>query len=369
MLRKMVKIKWSLTNTPNILKHHLKQKWWHFQITIKSLFYNDFLNWSYVCDILLDPIFWFVEMFVACLGPVFVILVSLLTANIVYVAYYIGLPYWWEKSPTMTVILLLIGNWLLVNVCFHYYMGVNVPAGYPPRSGLIPEAVSICKKCIKPKPPRTHHCSACNRCILKMDHHCPWLNNCVGHYNHRYFFQYMAFTVLGVLFVMLFGVEIAYQEFFPAQDPELDGHPVRINNSEIIPVSESLDHLSEEELAEIAKQAADTKAKEWRRQLINFAALICVATFAALGALMWWHAGLITKGETSVEARINSTESQKYKALGKVYQNPYDFGPKQNWKLFLGIVDRSWWYILFPSNHGPYGDGLTWKTIHDAKIS
>ena len=35
---------------------------------------------------------------------------------------------------------------------------------------------------------------------------------------------------------MLFGVEIAYQEFFPAQDPELDGHPVRINNSEIIPV-------------------------------------------------------------------------------------------------------------------------------------
>lgn len=35
---------------------------------------------------------------------------------------------------------------------------------------------------------------------------------------------------------MLFGVEIAYQEFFPAQEPELDGHPVRINNSEIIPV-------------------------------------------------------------------------------------------------------------------------------------
>lgn len=35
---------------------------------------------------------------------------------------------------------------------------------------------------------------------------------------------------------MLFGVEIAYQEFFPAQEPELDGHPVRINNSEIIPM-------------------------------------------------------------------------------------------------------------------------------------
>lgn len=46
----------------------------------------------------------------------------------------------------------------------------------------------------------------------------------------------MVFTVLGILFIMLFGVEIAYQEFFPTQEPELDGHPVRINNSEIIPV-------------------------------------------------------------------------------------------------------------------------------------
>lgn len=40
---------------------------------------------------------------------------------------------------------------------------------------LISEAVSICKKCISPKPPRTHHCSVCNRCILKMDHHCRML--------------------------------------------------------------------------------------------------------------------------------------------------------------------------------------------------
>ncbi|PBC34906.1 palmitoyltransferase [Apis cerana cerana] len=343
----MVRIKWSLTKAPNILKLNLKQKWWRLQIITKSLFYNEFLNWSYVCDILLEPMFWFVENFTACLGPVFVVMVSLLTASIVYIAYYIGLPYWWEKSPLMTIILLVIGNWLLVNVCFHYYMGVNVPAGYPPEGGLIPEAVSICKKCIKPKPPRTHHCSVCNRCILKMDHHC----------------------LLGILFIMLFGVEIAYQEFFPAQEPELDGHPVRINNSEIIPMTESLDHLSEEELAEIAKKAADTNIKEWKRRLIVFAALICVATFAALGALTWWHAGLITRGETSIEARINSTETQKYKILGKIYQNPYNFGPRQNWKLFLGIIGRNWWYVLFPSTHGPYGDGLTWKTIHDTKIS
>ena len=93
-------------------------------------------------------------------------------------------------------------------------------------------------------------------------------------------------------------------------------------------------------MAQIAKEAEETKEKEWRRRIIVFAGLICVATFAALGSLTWWHAGLITRGETSIEARINSTESAKYKAMGKVYRNPYDFGPRENWRIFFGLRGR-----------------------------
>ncbi len=70
------------------------------------------------------------------------------------------------------------------------------------------KVVSVCKKCISPKPPRTHHCSVCNACVLKMDHHCPWLNTCVGHRNHRYFLLYMVYTVAGCLFVMVFGFQV-----------------------------------------------------------------------------------------------------------------------------------------------------------------
>ncbi len=31
-----------------------------------------------------------------------------------------------------------------------------------------------CLKCEAYKPERSHHCSICQKCVLKMDHHCPW---------------------------------------------------------------------------------------------------------------------------------------------------------------------------------------------------
>ncbi|KAI6102349.1 zf-DHHC-domain-containing protein [Pisolithus croceorrhizus] len=49
-----------------------------------------------------------------------------------------------------------------------------------------------CRKCWAPKPERTHHCSLCGRCVLKMDHHCPWLGGkCVGHRTYPSFFHFI----------------------------------------------------------------------------------------------------------------------------------------------------------------------------------
>ena len=64
----------------------------------------------------------------------------------------------------------------------------------------------ICKYCKEVKPLRTHHCSLCGRCVIKMDHHCPWINNCIGQNNHRYFllflFHVLCYTVLGTIFTL-----------------------------------------------------------------------------------------------------------------------------------------------------------------------
>lgn len=52
----------------------------------------------------------------------------------------------------------------------------------------------MCQRCLKTKPDRTHHCSQCNRCVLKMDHHCPWVNNCIGFYNYKYFLNMLFYA-------------------------------------------------------------------------------------------------------------------------------------------------------------------------------
>lgn len=52
---------------------------------------------------------------------------------------------------------------------------ISNPGAVPPEAKpLDPEQGSRqCRVCHSFKPPRAHHCSICNRCVVKMDHHCP----------------------------------------------------------------------------------------------------------------------------------------------------------------------------------------------------
>ena len=53
--------------------------------------------------------------------------------------------------------------------------------------------------CDNIKPPRCHHWSMCQKCVLRMDHHCPWIGNCVGFNNHKYFIWFLIYALNGTI--------------------------------------------------------------------------------------------------------------------------------------------------------------------------
>lgn len=62
----------------------------------------------------------------------FIVAVTCLTTAVVFIAYWIGLPFYWNRSQPLTIALIIVGHWLLINIVFHYYMGVVTEPGKPP---------------------------------------------------------------------------------------------------------------------------------------------------------------------------------------------------------------------------------------------
>ncbi|MEE6486168.1 hypothetical protein FKM82_014532 [Ascaphus truei] len=188
----------------------------YWRLCIVSLCYNSFTNSDVVIESLFEPIYWVVDHVTRWFGIVFVALVIILTSSIVLIVYSCVLPLilqtystawiWWHIS---------YGHWNLLMIVFHYYKAITTPPGYPPQAQTDTPSVSICRKCIAPKPARTHHCSICSRCVLKMDHHCPWLNNCVGHYNHRYFLSFCLFMTMGCVYCSV-SSRVMFREAYSA---------------------------------------------------------------------------------------------------------------------------------------------------------
>ncbi|XP_062858663.1 palmitoyltransferase ZDHHC16B [Trichomycterus rosablanca] len=308
--------------------------WNYGKVILNSLYYNVLTNWDTVLDSVFEPVYWLVDNLTRWFGVVFVSLVVVLTGSVVLIVYLCVLPLIVRTYPTHWILWhLCYGHWNLLMVVFHYYKAFSTSPGFPPQEQSSISTVTVCKKCIVPKPARTHHCSICNRCVLKMDHHCPWLNNCVGHFNHRYFFSFCLYMTMGCIYCSISSKEMFFQAYNAIESYYQTPPP---------------DFTFEERL--------------FHKSLL-YLWVLTSSVALALAVLTTWHAMLITRGETSVERHINRRERKRLKLIGKVFRNPYHHGRINNWKILFGVEKSSHWVtrVLLPSGHLPHGDGLMWQ--------
>lgn len=94
----------------------------------------------------------------------------------------------------------------------------------------------FCTKCDCIKPPRTHHCSICGVCVMRMDHHCPWVGNCVGLMTHKYFFCYLFWTVVACLHVGITTLIIQKTSCASNDDKCKINQTFRVTGASMIPI-------------------------------------------------------------------------------------------------------------------------------------
>eukprot|EP00668_Euglena_longa_P011306 GGOE01013700.1.p1 GENE.GGOE01013700.1~~GGOE01013700.1.p1 ORF type:complete len:320 (+),score=89.54 GGOE01013700.1:39-962(+) len=231
------------------------------------------------------------------------------------------------------------GSWLSFNAVFNYAMVLLTSPGKPIDTLTTEELKALqeeqapekgkgwtkfCKKCQVPKPPRTHHCNTCGHCILKMDHHCPWINGCIGHFNHRYFMNFLLHLALLCSFSCT-TLGLYFMGFLESPLGE-DGSAV---TGSIIFTS-----------------------------FMSFAILVITSMFIA------WNCYLLFTNQTTIEYHYNRGMEEQARVLQKPYVNPYDVGLRRNLYQVFGAF-RSWWQLSLPSSSRLPTDGTRWLTVSD----
>lgn len=168
----------------------------------------------------------------------------------------------------------------------------------------------MCKKCIGPKPARTHHCSVCRKCVLKMDHHCPWFDNCIGFYNHRYFFMFCTFITWACIYLSSIGFYYYQSRIYPSK-----GYNI---------------------FSLITKPWMDNEHISRYHLLSTIEFFIIFSAIFAVGGLASFNFFIISNGTTNIE--IRSINIRLFKTNDKT-PNIYDLGFVNNWKMFLGFQD------------------------------
>lgn len=295
----------------------------------------EYIFWlQYFIAICFDWIMW-------ALGPVMVCLALTLISGIAYSFFAALLPYLVDPGSFWYPINQLFGGMLLVNVLWNYLSCIMTKPGAPAsvkelqknpalldheappwlqsiyKRKLDQLRAGFCKQCNAPKPPRSHHCHVCKKCVLNMDHHCPWMNNCVGYFNYRYFFLFLLWLELTCVYGFFLTVP-AFLSTVRARGPHRATR-----------VAFALDPQS----------------------LVPLVFVLSCSVGLAVGILFFWHIYLVSTGQSTIEFYGNQSKRFRATKRGEVWRNPFNIGLRKNWKQIFG--DRPWYLAVLPSARPP----------------
>jgi palmitoyltransferase ZDHHC2/15/20 len=222
-----------------------------------------------------------------------------------------------EKQVAKTV--LIVYHVMIFMILWSYFAIVLAEPGSVPERWTPPEEDPemnvpkseskrrVCKKCVAWKPERTHHCSVCQRCVLRMDHHCVWVANCVGARNYKFFLQFLVYTFIGTTFDAIFLLSDFVQFFKDVED------------------SETNDNVTQQERDELRQHGG-------AMTIIFVAFILNVAFAASLLGFIVMHGNLVLANMTTIEMY------EKKKTLPW----KYDKGRWGNFKEIFGNNVFSW---------------------------
>ncbi len=218
-----------------------------------------------------------------------------------------------------------------------------------------------CAKCDAPKPDRSHHCSTCGICVLRMDHHCPWLaSSCVGLRNHKVFFLFLFYTTLLCAYAAQETAR-ALVDFVTDETDGFESSPVSwavvlfiafIFGVALLPFTGYHAYLicknrttieSMEGQGRIRVRAAGPDAAQ-RKSRVESRLQSLIRSSQDRPRV---STELASDGQDSSSWKADEALSrEERKALKKASKiNIYDLGPSENWKQIMG---RRWYHWVLP---------------------
>ncbi|KAN0011984.1 hypothetical protein ACTFIU_000203 [Dictyostelium citrinum] len=193
----------------------------------------------------------------------------------------------------------------------------------------------FCSQCCAFKPPRTHHCKQCKRCILKHDHHCPWIGNCTGFRNQKFFIQFLFYVVI-LTSITIVTLTISGFYILNVNLNLNDSNSDKINNNN----SNEIDFL----VSSIAVTIM---------YIFNFSGVLPV--LLGVSGLFFFQMEFLLGNYTPVERYERKKEGKYARRNGLKYQWKYDKGWKLNFREVMGDTLIQWFFpIGFPKTDGTY---------------